>query len=65
MMLCGYLNYGDLSGYPSMAENSYPDSLLYPGAVYFCMQNDGFASRFYEYCNRLATEIWPPEALKR
>ena len=64
LMLCGYLNYGDLSGYPSVADNSYPDSLYIQGLFCFCMQNDGFASRFYEYCNRLATEIWPPEALE-
>ena len=64
LMLCGYLDFGDLSGYPSVTENSYPDSLYIQGLFYFCMQDGQFASQFYEYCNRLATEIWTPEALE-
>ena len=28
------------------------------------MKNSGFSSQFYDYCNRLATEIWTPEALE-
>ena len=64
LLLCNYLDFADQSGYPSVIENSYPDSLYIQGLFYFCMKNDGFASRFYEYCNCLATEIWTPDALE-
>ena len=64
LMLCGYLNFADQSGYPDVTEHFYPDSLYIQGLFYFCMKNEGFASRFYEYCNTLATEIWTPEALE-
>lgn len=65
LMLSNYLKFDDPSGYPSISENSYPDSLYIQGLFYFCMKNDGFASQFYDYCNQLATQIWTSEALEK
>lgn len=64
LLLCQYLDFEDQSGYPSVTENFYPDTLQIQGLFYFCMRDAGFASGFYEYCNRLATELWTPEALE-
>ena len=64
LLLCGYLDFENAEGYPAVADNSYPDSLYIQGLFYFCMKNSGFSSQFYDYCNRLATEIWTPEALE-
>lgn len=54
-----------LSGYPSTAEHSYPDSLYLQGLFAFCLLNETFLNNFKEYCRQLAVEIWPPERLVR
>ena len=51
-------------GYPSVNYGVYPDPLLLKGVLHFCLQDQGFRTRFVDYCERLATEIWPVDKLQ-
>ncbi len=63
LMLCRYLNFGDSSGYPDVSNLSYPDTLGLAGLFAELLKNSGFRKAFGEYCEELATKIWPKEAL--
>ena len=63
LMLCGYIDFPDMSGYPDITVNSYPDSLKLQGLFAFCLKDAGFRKEFREYCEKLATEIWPVDKL--
>lgn len=63
-LLANYIQFDNQSGYPYVGNNTYPDTLKIQGLFYFCLQNDGFAQSFYDFCHKLTTEIWTPDALK-
>ena len=65
LMLCNYLPYDSSSGYPDVSENSYPDTLMIQGLLNFCLKDEGFRTRFFSYCEELATEIWPVSELEQ
>ena len=63
-MLSSYLNFEDMeTGFPRLSGDNYPDALHLQGLLAFFLQNDSFRAEFTTYCRKLATEIWPPEAL--
>lgn len=64
LMLRQYINFEDMSGYPYVADAYYPDALRIQGLFYFCMKNEGFTKSFTDYCEKLVSEIWTPEALE-
>ncbi len=61
--LVNYIDFGKSNGLPSISDEKYPDSLYTQGLFHFCLQNDGFRKAFYDYCVKLATEIWPADKL--
>ncbi len=61
--LANYLDFGNSSGYPSISNETYPDSLYTQGLFHFCLQNDDFRKDFYDYCIKLATDYWPQDKL--
>lgn len=65
LMLCNYVEFDSMKGYPKITENSYPDSLYLQGVLAFLLKNEGFRTAFYNYCKQLATEIWPYEELEK
>ena len=64
-LLANYMEFNDTYGYPSVRNNTYPDTLKIQGLFYFCMQNKTFAQAFYDFCHKLTSEIWTPDALKK
>ena len=62
LMLCEYLTFPE-GGYPDITENRYPDTLKVAGVLAFLLNNEGFRKDFREYCEKLATEIWPADDL--
>lgn len=62
-LLANYINYENQEGYPRVSENTYPDTLGIQGLFYFCMNNESFATAFYSYCEKLATEILTEDVL--
>lgn len=64
-MLSSYLTFEDMeSGFPRLLENRYPDTLRLQSLLAFFLQEESFRTEFTAYCRRLATEIWPPDALE-
>lgn len=62
LMLCEYLEFPE-GGYPDVSEYRYPDSLCVAGLLALLLENEDFRQAFGDYCEKLATEIWPVEDL--
>lgn len=64
LMLSSYMKFDDMAtGFPRILEHTYPDTLHLQGVLAFFLENESFRTEFAAYCRKLATEIWPPEAL--
>ena len=62
LMLCEYLTFPE-GGYPDVTESRYPDALRVAGLLAVLLNNESFRNAFRDYCEELATEIWPVDEL--
>lgn len=50
-------------GLPSVDIGTYQDPLYIQSLLHFCLQNEGFKTKFISFCEKLATVLWGPDHL--